>query len=63
MDSSIHILIATTLSMIMTFMLYYTLKDTRANDSLFQNILVDRIRDRLLYTRCLLDIEKSMFLD
>jgi hypothetical protein len=47
----------------MTFMLYYTLKDTRANDSLFQNILVDRIRDRLLYTRCLLDIEKSMFLD
>lgn len=63
MDSSVHIVIATTLSMIMTFMLYCILKDTRASGSLFQNILVDRTRDQLLYTRCWWDSEKSMFLD
>ncbi len=52
MDSGMHIRIAITSSMIMTFILCCILKDTRASAFLFQNILIDRTRDQLLYARC-----------
>ncbi len=61
MDSTTHIIIATTLSMIVTFILYCILQDTRASAFLFQDILIDKTRDQILYTRCWWNNKKGMF--
>ena len=62
MNSQIHLLTVTTLSMIMTFVLYYSLKDTRAVDSYFQRTFIDGTHDSILLVRCLLNSEKSKFI-
>jgi hypothetical protein len=62
MNSQLHLLIATTLSMIMTFVLFNSLKDTRAIDSYFQRTLIDTTRDSILFVRCLLNTEQSKFI-
>ncbi len=61
MNSQLHLLIVTTLSMIMTFGLYYSLKDTRANDLYLQKTLIDTTGDIILWLRCLFNSEKSKF--
>jgi hypothetical protein len=55
-----HLMVATTLSMIITFVFYYGLEGTSANNSLFQDIVIDTLRDYLLFIRCLLDNWQSM---
>jgi hypothetical protein len=61
MNSQLHLLIVTTLSMIMTFGLYYSLKDTRANDLYLQRTLIDTTGDSILLLCCLFNSEKSEF--
>jgi len=56
-----HLKIPTTFGMIMTFVMDCILKDTRASGFLFQNLLVDKTRDQLLYIRCLWNNEEGMF--
>jgi hypothetical protein len=62
MALEMHLKIPTTFSMIMTFVIDCILKDTRASDFLFQNLLVDRTRDQLLYIHCLWNNEQGIFL-
>jgi hypothetical protein len=45
----------------MTFGLYYSLKDTRANDLYLQKTLIDTTGDIILWLRCLFNSEKSKF--
>ncbi len=59
MNSQLHLLIVTTLSMIITFGLYYSLKDTRANDLYLQRTLIDTTGDIIMLFRCLFNSEKS----
>jgi hypothetical protein len=59
MNSQLHLLIVTTLSMIITFGLYYSLKDTRANDLYLQRTLIDTTGDIILLFHCLFNSEKS----
>ena len=56
-----HIRIAITSSMIMAFILHCILNDTKRNVSCFQNILLDRTRDQLLYVRWLWNNDNGMF--
>lgn len=55
MNPDIHVMIVTTLSMIITFIFYYCLEGTSLNSSLFQDIFIDSIRDYFLLIRCVLD--------
>jgi hypothetical protein len=55
MNDNIHMMMTTTLSMTMTLIFYCSLEETRVNDSLFQNIIIDIMRDMSFYLRCLLD--------
>jgi hypothetical protein len=55
MKFHIQLMIATTVSMIITFVFYYGLEETRANNSLFQDMIIDTARDCLLFIFCLLD--------
>lgn len=41
------------LSMTITFVFHYALNETRASGFLFQDVLVDPIRDHLMFVRCL----------
>jgi len=61
MNSRIHLSIAITLSMIITCVLYYSLKDTWATGFIFQTTLIVTTCDLLLYIRCLPHKEKSKF--
>jgi hypothetical protein len=60
MNPDIHVMIVTTLSMIIAFIFYYCLEGTSLNNSLFQDTFIDPIRDHLLFIRCLLDNGQSM---
>ena len=51
----------TILSMIMTFVLYCTLKDTRASGFIYQTLAVDPGRDLLIFIRCFSKTEQSKF--
>ncbi len=62
MNSQLHLLIVTTLSMIMTFVLFNSLKDTRAIDSYFQRTLIDTTRDSIFFVCCLLNPEQNKFM-
>ncbi len=62
MNNKLHLLIATTLSMIMTSVLYNCLRDTRAIDSYFQRAIIDTTRDSILFVRCEWNSEKSKFI-
>jgi hypothetical protein len=53
MNSYIHFMMATSLSMIMTLILCCSLEGTKANNNLFQNIFADTIRDIFFLGRCL----------
>lgn len=55
MNSSIHFMIVTSLSMIITLLSYCSIERTRVNDNLFQNIFVDKMRDILFMIRCPFD--------
>lgn len=55
-----QLIIATTLSMLMTFALHCTLKNTRADGFFLQSTFIDVIQDRFLHFRCFLaNIKKS----
>jgi len=54
MDPNIHFMMATSLSMIMTLILYCSLEGTIANDNLFQNIFVDTMDKVGCFVRLLL---------
>jgi hypothetical protein len=56
----IHLMTATTVSMIITLVFYYGLEETRESNSLFQHIFIDTVRDYLLFICCLLDNWQSM---
>jgi hypothetical protein len=60
MNPDVHVMIVTILSMIITVIFYYCLEGTSINNSLFQDIFADTIRDYLLFIRCLLDNLQSM---
>ncbi len=49
MNSQIHLLIVFTLSMSKTFLLDFSLKDTRAVDTYVRNMLIDITRDYILF--------------
>jgi hypothetical protein len=55
MHPHIHLMMATTLSMMITLIVYCTLEGTRVDDNLFQNIFVDKTRDLWFFIRCPLD--------
>ena len=61
MNSRIHLMIVTTLSMIMTFILYSILQDTRAAGFVYQTMLVDITRDVILSIRCFSSTKQSKF--
>jgi hypothetical protein len=63
MNSQIHLLIVTTLSMTVTFVMYCNLKDMRAADSYLQRTLFDMTRESILFVRCLLNSKKSKFIE
>jgi hypothetical protein len=52
MNDHTHLVVAVTVSMIMTFTLHCVLGGTTANSSLFQYIVADFCRDGLLAVRC-----------
>jgi len=55
MDPHVHLMMAITLSMIMTLILYCSLEGTSVNDSLFENICNNSLRDMFFFVRCLLN--------
>jgi len=55
MKNHIHLLISTTLSMIMTFSFYFILEQNRAENFLVQHFVIDVVRDHFLTFRCWLD--------
>ena len=55
MNTTLHLIIVTPLSMMMTLFLHCTLNDTSASGLLLQDTVADRIIDVLLYARCLLN--------
>ena len=61
MNSRMHLMIVTTLSMIITFILHCILQDTRANGFVYQTIFIDTVRDVLLSLRCLSSTHQSKF--
>ena len=60
MNSDIHVLIVTTLSMVVTSIFYYYLEGVSLNKSLFQDIFIEPLRDCLLVIRCVLDNGQSI---
>jgi len=52
MKNNIHFMIVTTLSMVITFLLHCSLKDTKANGFFIQNTLIDTTCDVLLHVCC-----------
>ncbi len=63
MNNKIHLFIVTTLGMIMTFILHFTLTDTRAIGFFFQKSIVDVARNLLLSARCLTNNETGKFIE
>jgi hypothetical protein len=63
MNDRIHLLIVTTLSMIMTFILHYTLTDTRASGFVLQTSIIDTARDLFLFARCWTNNESGKFVE
>ncbi len=59
MDPRVHLMMAITLSMIMTLILYCSLEGTSVNDSLFENIYNNSLRDMFFFVRCLLNNRKG----
>ena len=55
MNAGLHLILATTLSMMMTFALNCALKETRSSGNLLQVYFVDITRDFTLFTRCLVN--------
>ena len=53
MKHLIHKYLGTSLSMAMTFIFHYIFNETRANGSLFQDVLVDPVRDHFMFVHCL----------
>ena len=53
MKGQTHLILATTLSMGITFILYISLKDSRSNESYLQRTFIDPTRDAILLIRCL----------
>ncbi len=51
MNSHVHLVVATTLSMFMTLGFYCIFELTKANSSLIQTLIVDGIRDFFLSVR------------
>ena len=52
MHSEIHLIVAISLSMIVTFGLHCAMEDVPPRDSAFQRVLVDFVRDSMLLMRC-----------
>ncbi len=55
MNDTIHLLIATTFSMLLTFVFDCVLTQTRAYNSLFQQLFIDTIHDCCLVIPCWFD--------
>jgi hypothetical protein len=55
MNAKIHLSIATTFSMLLTYVFYCALVGTRAYNSLIQQLLIDLVRDPILAVRCWFD--------
>jgi hypothetical protein len=61
MNDQIHLLIATTLSMLLTFVFDCLLTQTRASNSLLQEFFIDMIRDCCLVIPCWFDGRHSNY--
>lgn len=59
MHDQTHLILATTLSMGITFILHISLRDSRSNESYLQITLIDPRRDAILSIRCLFNGEES----
>lgn len=53
MNGQTHLILATTLSMGITFILHNSLRDSRSNESKIQRVFIDPTRDTILLIRCL----------
>ena len=62
MNDRIHLLMAITLSMVMTFTFYYFTEGKQASNSIYQQYHVDPIHTSLLYIRCQFHNQKGMCL-
>ena len=59
MHDQTHLILATTLSMGITFILHISLRDSRSNESYLQITLIDPRRDAILSIRRLFNGEES----
>jgi hypothetical protein len=60
MGACMHIMLATTFSMIITFLLHCVLHQTRVDSSLVQQCSFDVMRDFLIAVRCWFDGRNGM---
>jgi hypothetical protein len=61
MHFEVHLVIATSLSMIMTFALHCIMEDTPSTQSYFRLYSIDYLRDIGLYARCLFNHGISLY--
>jgi hypothetical protein len=60
MNARTNLLLSTTFSMIITFVLHYVLHQTRVDSSLVQQYMFDVMRDFMIAVRCWFDGRNSM---
>jgi hypothetical protein len=60
MNVYIHLIISTSFSMIITFIVRYVLHQTRVDSSIVQQYVSDVMRDFMLSIRCLFDGRNGM---
>jgi hypothetical protein len=61
MKNDIELILAATLSVLLTFILYHALNETKITDTLFQHLIVDCLHPSHLFLPCLIN-QRSMYL-